>query len=216
MQPIQLYSLNTPNGQKVSIALEELGLEYDYHRIDIGAGDQFKPEFLAINPNNKIPAITDPDGPDGKPLNIFESGAILLHLAEKTGKLLPVDPRLRSEAIQWLFFQMGGVGPMFGQLGHFFKYATDKCDHPYPVERYTNEAKRLLGVLDKRLEGRKYLAGDDYSIADIATFPWVNCLEEFYGVAEQVGLDDFGNVKAWRALCNARPAVARSRALYAG
>lgn len=213
MQPIQLYSLNTPNGQKISIALEELGLPYDYHRIDIGAGDQFTPEFLAVSPNNKIPAIVDPDGPDGAPINVFESGAILLHLAEKTGKLLPSDPRDRSEAIQWLFWQMAGLGPMFGQLGHFFKYAKDKCDHPYPVERYTNEAKRLLGVLDKRLEGREYLAGD-YSIADIATFPWVNCLEEFYEATEQVGLADFKNVAAWRDRCNSRPAVNRSRALY--
>ncbi|NVJ97813.1 MAG: glutathione S-transferase N-terminal domain-containing protein [Alphaproteobacteria bacterium] len=215
MKPIQLYSLNTPNGQKASIALEELGLAYDYHRVDIGAGDQFKPEFLAINPNNKIPAIVDPEGPDGKALNVFESGAILLHLAEKTGKLLSSDPRQRSEAIQWLFFQVGGVGPMFGQLGHFFKYAKDKCDHPYPVERYVGEAKRLLGVLDKQLEGKDYLVGDDYSIADIATFPWVNCIEEFYGAAEVVELDNFKNVQAWRERCNARPAVARSRALYA-
>lgn len=214
MQPIQLYSLNTPNGQKASIALEELGLPYDYHRIGIGDGDQFTPEFIKVNPNSKIPAITDPDGPDGEPLNVFESGAILLHLAEKTGKLIPADPRLRSETIQWLFFQMAGVGPMFGQLGHFFKYGRENCDHPYPVERYTKEAKRLLGVLDKRLEGRDYLIGDDYTIADIATFPWVNCLEEFYDATEQVGLKDFKNVAAWRARCNARPAVARSRALY--
>jgi glutathione S-transferase len=213
MKPIQLYSLNTPNGQKISIALEELGLPYDYHRIDIGAGDQFTPEFLAVNPNNKIPAITDPDGPDGKPINVFESGAILLHLAEKTGKLLPAEPRARSEAIQWLFWQMAGLGPMFGQLGHFFKYAKDKCDHPYPVERYTNEAKRLLSVLDKRLDGQNYLAGE-YSVADIATFPWLNCLEEFYEATEQVDLYSFQNVAAWRARCNERPAVIRSRGLY--
>ncbi|TNE60905.1 MAG: glutathione S-transferase [Alphaproteobacteria bacterium] len=213
MSPIQLYSLGTPNGHKVHIMLEELGLPYEAHKISISAGDQFTPEFLAINPNNKIPAITDPDGPDGEPYNVFESGAILLYLAEKTGKLLPTDPRRRGEAIQWLFFQMAGVGPMFGQLGHFFKYARDKCDHPYPVERYTNEAKRLLGVLDKRLEGRDYIA-DEYSIADIATFPWVNCLEEFYDATEQVGLKDFKNVEAWRARCNARPAAVKGRALF--
>ncbi|MCJ9428630.1 glutathione S-transferase N-terminal domain-containing protein [Kordiimonas marina] len=213
MSVIQLYSLGTPNGHKVHIALEEMGLAYEAHKIDIGAGDQFTPEFLAINPNNKIPAITDPDGPDGKPMNLFESGAILLYLAEKTGKLLPADPRKKWEAIQWLFFQMGGVGPMFGQLGHFFKYARDKCDHPYPVERYTNEAKRLLGVLEKRLEGRDYIV-DEYSIADIAIFPWVNCLEEFYGVVEQVDLYSFGNVEAWRARCNARPATIKGRALF--
>ena len=221
MKPIQLYSLATPNGQKVGIALEEMGLKYDAHKISISAGDQFKPEFLAINPNNKIPAIIDLDGPiggrkagDSEPLHVMESGAILLHLAEKSGKFLSKDPRERSETIQWLFFQMAGVGPMFGQLGHFFKYAKDKCDHPYPVERYTAEAKRLLGVLEKRLDGSDYLIGD-YSIADMATFPWVDCLEEFYGAGEQVGLKDFPNVAAWRKRCNARPAVVRGKKVCA-
>ncbi|WP_262690130.1 glutathione binding-like protein [Kordiimonas aestuarii] len=217
MKPIQLYSLATPNGQKVSIALEEMGLLYEAHRIEIGEGDQFKPDFVAINPNSKIPAIVDPNGPiggegagDTEPLNIMESGAILLHLAERSGKFLPTDPRLRSETIQWLFFQMAGVGPMFGQLGHFFKFAKASCDHPYPVERYTKEAKRLLGVLEAHLEGRDYLVGD-YTIADMATVPWVNCLEEFYEATAQVGLDDFPNVQAWRARFNARPAVQKGR-----
>ncbi|WP_417449375.1 glutathione binding-like protein [Kordiimonas sp.] len=217
LKPIQLYTLATPNGQKVSIALEEMELPYEAHRIEIGEGDQFKPDFVAINPNSKIPAIVDPNGPiggeeagDTAPLNIMESGAILLHLAERSGKLLPADPRLRSETMQWLFFQMAGVGPMFGQFGHFFKFAQSSCDHPYPTERYTKEAKRLLAVLEERLAGRDYLVGD-YTIADIATFPWVNCLEEFYDATAQLGLDDFPNVQAWRARCNARPAVQAGR-----
>jgi len=215
MSKLQLFSLATPNGQKVSIALEELGLDYDAHKISISNGDQFTPDFIKVNPNSKIPAITDPDGPDGEPINMMESGAILLYLAEKTGKLIPADPRLKNETIQWLFFQMGGVGPMFGQFGHFYRYAKDKIDHPYPVERYTNEVRRLLGVLDKRLEGREYLVGDEFTIADIATFPWVNCLEEFYEAGEHLGLDEFKNVRAWQARCNARPAVERGRKVCA-
>lgn len=211
MSKLQLFSLATPNGQKVSIALEELGIEYDAHKISIMDGDQFTPEFIKVNPNSKIPAITDPDGPDGEPINMMESGAILLYLAEKTGKLIPSDLRLRNETIQWLFFQMGGVGPMFGQFGHFYRYAKDKIDHPYPVERYSNEVRRLLGVLDKRLEGRDYLIGDEFTIADIATFPWVNCLEEFYEAGDHLKLEEFKNVRAWQARCNARPAVERGR-----
>ncbi|WP_020397971.1 glutathione binding-like protein [Kordiimonas gwangyangensis] len=217
LKPIQLYTLATPNGQKVSIALEEMGLPYEAHRIEIGEGDQFKPDFVAINPNSKIPAIVDPNGPiggedagDTEPLSVMESGAILLHLAERSGKFLPTDPRKRAETIQWLFFQMAGVGPMFGQLGHFYKFARANCDHPYPVERYTKEVKRLLGVLEARLEGRDYLV-DEYTIADMATFPWVNCLEEFYDATAHVGLDDFPNVQAWRARCNARPAAVKGR-----
>ncbi|KAL3675451.1 hypothetical protein R1sor_025399 [Riccia sorocarpa] len=206
---IELYSLATPNGIKVSVALEEMGLEYNPHTINIGKGDQFKPEFIAVNPNSKIPAITDPNGPDGKPIQVFESGAILIYLAEKTGKFLPTDPRLRYETIQWLFFQMAGVGPMFGQFGHFYKYAGEKCKDPYPVERYSTEAKRLLGVLEKRLEGRQFLVGDQYTIADIATFPWVRCLETGYNAAEYLGLSNLPNVVAWRARCEERPATAR-------
>jgi glutathione S-transferase len=207
---IQLHSMATPNGMKVGIALEEMGLEYDAHLVDIFKNDQFSPEFVAINPNSKIPAIVDPDGPDGKPLNVFESGAILLYLAEKTGKFLSPDPRLKWETIQWLFFQMGGVGPMFGQFGHFYKYAKDKCQDPYPVTRYTNETKRLLGVLEKRLEGRDFLIDSGYSIADMATFPWVHCVQVFYGGSEAVGLEEnFPKVVAWKERCASRPATAK-------
>lgn len=205
---IQLYSLATPNGQKVSIALEEMGLPYDAHLVDISKGDQFKPEFLKINPNNKIPAIVDPDGPDGKPLNIMESGAILLYLAEKSGKFLPKDARLRSETLQWLFFQVGGVGPMFGQFGHFFKYAAEKCDHPYPKQRYTDETKRLLGVLEKRIDGRQFLVGDEYTIADMATVPWINALSQFYKGGDQLGLKEFEKVNAWAQRVSERPKTA--------
>ncbi len=205
---IQLYSLATPNGQKVSIALEEAGLPYEAHKVNISQNDQFTDEFKAVNPNSKIPAIVDPKGPDGKPLAIFESGAILLHLAEKTGKLLPANPRRRSEAIQWLFFQMAGVGPMFGQFGHFYKFAKEKL--PYPIERYTNEARRLLGVLEKRFTEGSYLAGEEYTIADIATFPWVGCLDWGYKATEDLKLkEDFPKVMAWYTRCMERPASVR-------
>ncbi|CAI5493385.1 unnamed protein product [Closterium sp. Naga37s-1] len=174
---IQLYSFATPNGMKVSIALEEMQLPYDAHTVNIMKGEQFNPEFIAINPNNKIPAIVNPKGgPDGTPLKIFESGAILLYLAERSGKFLPQDAVQRWETISWLFFQVGGVGPMFGQFGMFYKFAGDKCDHPYPLQRYTEETRRLLGVLEKRLEGREFLVDAGYTIADMATFPWVNSL----------------------------------------
>ncbi len=206
MEKIQLYSLGTPNGQKVSIALEEINIPYDAHRINILEGDQFSPEFIAINPNSKIPAIIDPNGPDGNPINIMESGAILIYLAEKSRKFLSEKPREKNETLQWLFFQMASVGPMFGQFGHFFKYAKEKCEHPYPLERYTNEVKRLLSVIDKRLEGREYLV-TEYSIADIATFPWVNCLTEFYNADKVLNLESYSNVKAWVDRCNKRPAV---------
>jgi len=205
--PIQLYSLGTPNGWKVSIALEELGLPYEAHTIDIRKGDQFKEDFIKVNPNSKIPAIVDPNGPDGQPLNVFESGAILLYLAEKTGKLIPADPRKRLETIQWLFFQMAGVGPMFGQLGHFTKYAPEKI--PYAIERYSKEAKRILGVLDKQLEGKEYIIGSEYTIADIATFPWVICLDKFYGARETLDLASFKNVEAWVTRCTVKPATAK-------
>ena len=206
---IQLYSLATPNGQKIGIALEEMQLAYEAHTINIGKGEQFTEDFIKINPNSKIPAIVDPVSADGKPLSVIESGAILIYLAQKSGKFLSSDPRLHSETLQWLFFQVGGVGPMFGQFGHFFKYAVDKCDHPYPLERYKNETKRLLGVLDKRLEGRTFLVGEEYSIADMATFPWVNGLSVFYKADEILELNKFTHVKAWVDRIAARPLTAQ-------
>ena len=204
-KPIDLYSLATPNGQKVSIALEEMELPYNPTTIDIREGQQFEDEFIAVNPNSKIPAIVDYDTADGEPLAVMESGAILQYLAEKTGKFLPSDPRLRSETMQWLFFQMGGVGPMFGQFGHFYKYAGDKCDHPYPLERYAKEARRLLTVLEKRLEGRTFLVGEQYTIADMAIVPWVGCLDWGYNAKEFLNLDEFPGVMQWVARVMARP-----------
>ncbi|MBD8553351.1 glutathione S-transferase N-terminal domain-containing protein [Rhizobium sp. CFBP 8762] len=205
---IQLYSLATPNGVKVSIALEELGLPYEAHLIDIGTDVQKAPEFLSLNPNGRIPAIIDPDGPNGQPIGLFESGAILVYLAEKTGKLLPQDPAKRYDALCWLFFQMGGVGPMFGQFGHFYKYAAAKvANNSYPVDRYREESKRLLGVLEERLKTQEWLAGDDYSIADIATFPWVNGARIHYGAADVLTFDAFPHVMAWVDKALARPAV---------
>ena len=206
---IQLYSLPTPNGVKASIALEELELPYDAHLVSFGTDDQLTPEFMSLNPNNKIPAMIDPDGPGGKPLPLWESGAILIYLAEKTGKLLPADPAERYECLQWLMFQMGGVGPMFGQFGHFFKFVADKVTDPYPTERYSNETKRLLNVLDGRLDGRDYIMGDQYTIADIAIFPWVRTLGGFYEAGEALGLDGYENVGAHLERCLARPAVER-------
>lgn len=198
---IDLYSWTTPNGRKVSIFLEEAGLPYRVHPIDISKGDQFKPEFVAVNPNSKIPAIVDPEGPDGRPLAVFESGAILIYLAEKTGRFLPRDARGRTVAIEWLMFQMGGVGPMFGQTHHFRRFAPEQI--PYAIERYTKETQRLYGVLDRRLGEAEYLAGE-YGIADMATYPWV-ARHEWQGVA----LEDFGNVKRWFDAISARPAVQR-------
>ncbi len=203
---IQLYSFPTPNGVKASIALEELGIPYEAHLAHIGRDDQKSAEFLSLNPNGKIPALIDPDGPGGQPIGIFESGAILLYLAEKTGKLIPSDPAERIECIQWLFFQMAGVGPMFGQFGHFHKFMAGKLKDDYPTERYLNETKRLLGVLDGRLEGRQWIMGDLYTIADIATFPWVRTVRDFYEAGDAVGLDDFGNVTQWLERCIDRPA----------
>ena len=204
---LQLYSLATPNGQKASIALEEMGLEYVAHRFNIMEGDQFKPEYIKINPNSKIPSLVDPTGDNGKPLAIMESGAILLYLAEKTGKFLPTDAKGRSETLLWLFFQVGGAGPMFGQFGHFFVFAGDKCDHPYPTERYTNEAKSLLGVLNNRLEHNQHLAGSEITIADFATAPWVVCLERFYKATDQLELRSFSHVDRWVSEFLNRPAV---------
>jgi len=202
---IDLYTWGTPNGRKVSIMLEELGLPYKTHAINIGKDDQFKPEFVAITPNSKIPAIVDPDGPGGK-LPLFESGAILIYLAEKHGKFLPKDPRARAITLQWLMFQMGGVGPMFGQTHHFLRNA--KEDVPYGKQRYHAETKRLYGVMNKRLGEAKYLAGDEYTIADIATFPWVSRYEW-----HQVDLNEFPNVKRWFDEIAARPAVKKGMAV---
>jgi GST-like protein len=205
---IQLYSLPTPNGVKVSIMLEETGLAYEPHLVDFGANDQLSPEFLSLNPNNKIPAIIDPDGPGGKPLALFESGAILLYLAEKTGRCMPLDAAARYQTIQWLMFQMGGIGPMFGQVGFFHKFAGKDFEDKRPRDRYVAEAKRLLGVLDKHLDGREWIM-DEYTIADIATFPWINNLVKFYGAGELVGIDGFANVNRVLAAFLARPAVAK-------
>ena len=206
---LQLYSLPTPNGVKVSIMLEETGLPYEPHLVDFGKNDQMSPEFLSLNPNNKIPAIVDPDGPGGKPLALFESGAILLYLADKTGKLIPSDAAARYETIQWLMFQMGGIGPMFGQLGFFHKFAGREYEDKRPRDRYVAESKRLLAVLDARLKGRDWLMGDTYTIADIATFPWVRNLIGFYEAGELVGFDEFTEVKRVLAAFVARPAVVR-------
>ena len=191
---IQLYSLPTPNGVKVSIMLEETGLPYEPHLVNFDTGDQLSPEFLSLNPNNKIPAIIDPNGPDGKPLALFESGAILIYLAAKSGKLLPADTAGRYEALQWVMFQMGGIGPMFGQVGFFHKFAGKDYEDKRPRDRYVAEAKRLLGVLDGQLATRRWVAGDEYTIADIAIFPWVRNLIGFYGAGELVGIADFPHV----------------------
>lgn len=203
---VQLYSLPTPNGVKVSIALEEMGLAYDAHLVDFATNDQMSPAFLSLNPNNKIPAILDPKGPDGTPLALFESGAILIYLAEKSGQLLPASQRY--QVLQWLMFQMGGLGPMFGQLGYFHHFAGKEIDDPRPKERYRAEAARLLRVLDGALEGRDWIAGE-YSIADIAIGPWLNTLLNFYKAAETVGWAELKNVSAYLARFLARPAVQR-------
>ncbi|MEM5459281.1 glutathione S-transferase N-terminal domain-containing protein [Paraburkholderia phytofirmans] len=206
---IQLYSLPTPNGVKVSIMLEETGLPYEPHLVRFDANDQMTPEFLSLNPNNKIPAIIDPNGPDGKPLPLFESGAILIYLADKSGRFIPQDAVGRYEAIQWVMFQMGGIGPMFGQVGFFHKFAGKEYDDKRPRDRYIGESKRLLGVLDRQLEGRDWILGDKYSIADIATFPWVRNLIGFYEAGDLVGIQDFPNVTRALAAFVARPAVAK-------
>jgi GST-like protein len=206
---LQLYSLPTPNGVKVSIMLEETGLPYEPHLVNFQTNDQLSPEFLSLNPNNKIPAIIDPNGPGGKPLALFESGAILLYLAEKTGRLLPTDAAARYETIQWVMFQMGGIGPMFGQIGFFHKFAGKDYEDKRPRDRYVEESRRLLGVLDKHLAGRQWIMGDEYTIADIATFPWVRNLVGFYEAGEIVGFKDFPQVKRVLEAFVARPAVER-------
>jgi len=206
---IQLYSLPTPNGVKVSVMLEETGLAYEPHLVRFDAHDQMSPEFLSISPNNKIPAIIDPDGPGGRPLALFESGAILLYLGDKSGQFIPLDPAGRYETIQWLMFQMGGVGPMFGQVGFFHKFAGKDYDDKRPRDRYVDEAKRLLGVLERRLAGRAWIMGDAYTIADIATWPWVRNLVGFYEAGELVGIDNFPNVTRVLQAFVERPAVVR-------
>jgi GST-like protein len=206
---LQLYSVPTPNGVKVSIMLEETGLPYEAHRVVFDRKEQLSPEFLSLSPNNKIPAILDPDGPGGQPLGLFESGAILLYLAEKTGRFIPADAAGRYEAIQWLMFQMGGIGPMFGQVGFFHKFAGKEFEDKRPRDRYIAEATRLLGVLDARLEGRDWILGNDFSIADVATFPWVRNLVGFYGAGDLVGIDAFVEVKRVLAAFAERPAVSR-------
>ena len=206
---IQLYSLPTPNGVKVSVMLEETGLPYEPHLVRFDSNDQLSPEFGTLNPNNKIPAILDPNGPGGKPLPLFESGAILLYLAEKAQRFLPQDAAGRYETIQWVMFQMGGVGPMFGQVGFFHKFAGKDFEDKRPRDRYVGEAKRLLGVLDRHLTGRSWMMGEAYTIADIAIFPWVNVLNTFYGAGDLVGMKDFRDVTRVLEVFLARPAVVR-------
>jgi GSH-dependent disulfide-bond oxidoreductase len=206
---LQLYSLPTPNGVKVSIALEEIGLPYEAHAIDIGQNESWTPEFLSLNPNGKIPAIIDPNGPGGAPIGLFESGAILLYLAEKTGLLLPGDAARRYETIEWVFFQMASVGPMFGQVGYFYKFAGREIADKRPLERYRDESKRLLGVLETRLGGRQWIMGDDYTIADISLLGWVRNLIGFYGARDLVEFDWLKQVPAWLERGLARPAVKR-------
>ncbi|PTQ73419.1 glutathione S-transferase N-terminal domain-containing protein [Celeribacter persicus] len=208
-EKLQLYSFPTPNGVKVSTALEEMGIDYEPHLVTLADADVKSPEFLSLNPNNKIPAIIDPNGPDGEQIELFESGAILIYLAEKSGKFLSKDPKTRYETIQWLMFQMGGVGPMFGQLGFFYKFAGAKMEDPTARERYINETKRLLNVLEQRLKGRDWIMGD-YSIADMAIAPWLNALE-FYGAKEVVGYHALKNVPAYVERFYARPAVQRAK-----
>ncbi|WP_042267805.1 glutathione S-transferase N-terminal domain-containing protein [Paraburkholderia heleia] len=206
---LQLYSLPTPNGVKVSIMLEESGLPYEPHLVRFDANDQMSPEFLSLNPNNKIPAILDPNGPDGAPLALFESGAILIYLADKCGRFLAREGAARYETIQWVMFQMGGIGPMFGQVGFFHKFAGKEYEDKRPRDRYIAESRRLLAVLDQRLEGRKWIMGDEYTIADIATFGWVRNLVGFYDAGDLVGYADFKNVARVLDAFVARPAVAR-------
>jgi GST-like protein len=208
-EKIQLYSLPTPNGVKISIMLEETGLPYEPHLVSFEKNDQLSPEFVSLNPNNKIPAIIDPNGPDGRPLPLFESGAILIYLADKARSLIPPDARGRYETIQWLMFQMSGVGPMFGQVGFFNKFAGKEYEDKRPRDRYVAEARRLLGVLDRRLAARTWIMGDTYTIADIAIFPWINVLNTFYEAGDLTGLAHFGHVMRGLGAFLARPAVVR-------
>ncbi|HTY49738.1 MAG TPA: glutathione S-transferase N-terminal domain-containing protein [Steroidobacteraceae bacterium] len=212
---LQLYSLPTPNGVKVSVMLEETGLPYEVHAVSFDRNEQMSPEFLSLNPNNKIPAILDPNGPAGRPLPLFESGAILIYLAEKTGQFLPVEAASRYQVLQWLMFQMGGVGPMFGQLGFFHRFAGKEIEDKRPRDRYVNESRRLLAVLERQLSRHEWLAGPDYTIADIAVFPWVRTLVNFYQAGDLVGIKDFQHVNRALAAFLARPAVERGLAIPA-
>jgi len=207
---IQLYSVPTPNGVKVSTMLEETGLPYDAHLVQFDQHEQHSPEFVALNPNGKIPAIIDPQGPDGRPMPLFESGAILLYLADKSGRFMPSDPAARYETLSWLMWQMGGVGPMFGQVGFFHKFAGRDYEDKRPRDRYATEARRLLGVLDRRLANCEWVMGSDYTIADMAIFPWVRGLVDFYAAGELVGFRDFQHVARVLGTFLARPAVARA------
>lgn len=207
---IQLYSVPTPNGIKVSAMLEELGLAYEPHLVRFADKEQYSEAFRSLNPNARIPAIIDPDGPNGRPVGIFESGAILLYLAEKTGRLLPADPGRRLEAIQWLMWQVAAVGPMFGQFGWFWVGGGAEFEDQRPMQRYMDETRRLLGVLETRLDGRRHVAGQDYSIADIAIWPWYRILLTHYDSAEDLGLADFPRVGAWYERCSTRPASLRA------
>jgi len=204
---LQLYSFPTPNGVKVSIALEEVGIPYEAHTVKLN--ETTTDEFLSLNPNNKIPAIIDPNGPDGNPLCLWESGAILIYLAEKSGQLMPSDPALRAEVLQWLMFQMGGVGPMFGQYGYFSVFAGSEIEDPRPRQRYQDEGRRLLAVLEKHLANRNYLVGEEYSIADIALWPWIRAAKVFYKADEAFGYAELPNVVRWWEACMARPASER-------
>jgi GST-like protein len=210
---LQLYSLNTPNGVKASIMLEETGLPYEAHLVDFDKDDQHSPAFLSLNPNGKIPAIIDPNGPGGRPIGLFESGAILLYLADKTGQFIPADPTARWEAIQWVFWQVGGPGPMFGQVGFFHKFAGREYEDKRPLTRYVNESKRLLGVLEARLQGREWIMGDQYTIADISLLGWVRNLVGFYGARELVAFDALKATPAWLERGLSRPAVQRGLAI---
>lgn len=212
---IQLYSLATPNGQKVSIALEEMGLSYEAHLIDITKDDQFHPDYLRLSPNSKIPTLLDPHGPEDESVILMESVAILIYLADKTGMLLPQNYLARMEHLQWLFFQAAHIGPMFGQFGHFHVYAKDKTSDSYGSERYTKETRRLLKVLDERLAGRKHLMGENYSIVDIATLPWVDCLSEFYKAGEHLQLSEFSHVLRWQEHIHTRTAYQEGRRVCA-
>lgn len=210
---LQLYSLPTPNGVKVSIMLEEIGLPYEAHRIDFQKDEQLSPEFLSLNPNNKIPAILDPNGPGGQPLALFESGAILVYLADKCRQLMPADPAHRYETLQWLMFQMGAIGPMFGQLGFFHRFAGKDYEDKRPRDRYVTESRRLLGVLEQRLSQREWIMGDEYTVADIATWPWVRNLVEFYEAGALVGYADLPAVQRTLRRFVVRPAVKRGLAV---
>ncbi len=207
---LQLYSLPTPNGIKVSAMLEETGLAYEPHLVSFSTNDQLTPEFMSLNPNNTIPAIIDPDGPGGEPLPLWESGAILIYLAEKTGKLQPSDPSARYETLQWLMFQMGGIGPMFGQFGFFQKFGGKDMTDKLPFNRYRDESKRLLGVLDNRLKGREFIMGGQYTIADIAIWPWLRTMTGFYEAADIMGMQNFPDASRWLAACAARPASVKA------